>query len=32
VSTEEAPAADYQLSYALDLLRGMSLMAQRQVN
>jgi len=32
VSTEEAPAADYQLSYALDLMRGMSLMAQRAVN
>ncbi len=28
----EAPPADYQLSYALDLLRGMSLMAQRAVN
>jgi carboxyl-terminal processing protease len=32
VSTEVAPAADYQLSYALDLMRGMSLMAQRAVN
>ncbi len=31
VSTE-TPAADYQLSYALDLLRGMSLMAQRAVD
>ncbi len=31
VSGETAPA-DYQLSYALDLLRGMSLMAQRTVN
>jgi carboxyl-terminal processing protease len=28
----DATAADYQLSYALDLLRGMSLMAQRSVN
>lgn len=28
----ETPPADYQLSYALDLLRGMSLMAQRAVN
>lgn len=28
----DAPPADYQLSYALDLLRGMSLMAQRAVN
>ncbi len=28
----DAPAADYQLSYALDLMRGMSLMAQRAVN
>ncbi|MEQ1889858.1 MAG: S41 family peptidase [Alphaproteobacteria bacterium] len=31
VSSAEAPA-DYQLSYALDLMRGMSLMAQRAVN
>lgn len=31
-SSEAAPAADYQLSYALDLLRGMSLMAQRAAN
>ncbi len=30
--SSETPAADYQLSYALDLLRGMSLMAQRTVN
>lgn len=28
----DAGSADYQLSYALDLLRGMSLMAQRSVN
>ena len=26
----DAPAADYQLSYAMDLLRGMSLIAQRE--
>ncbi|MSP44025.1 MAG: S41 family peptidase [Alphaproteobacteria bacterium] len=31
-ASPDAPNADYQLSYALDLLRGMSLMAQRAVN
>jgi carboxyl-terminal processing protease len=31
-ASTDTPNADYQLSYALDLLRGMSLMAQRSVN
>ncbi|MDO9458988.1 MAG: S41 family peptidase [Alphaproteobacteria bacterium] len=30
--SSETQASDYQLSYALDLLRGMSLMAQRAMN